>query len=312
MPPEHCLQLLDRDLKRKKITVQALQDTNSAPYLEMVSLLKELSALPSWGNGRDIKTLAKTMVGMVYKTKHKAGAAMTLSPNNTVKCFKDLLKDRKARDASVPSRTPAQPFDMSQIQNNPPSAPTPTGPAATRTKKAAKRAPPKQEQKPPPPKQEEAPQDGSGRDDGVSDAVWNLLQADKLAEEQSLKRIQEELQKRQEEIEARKAFEEAQKKIAEELAAKKAKDEAERQELMRRMREARLAEERARIAREKAAAELERRKQEEMKKRELEAQAQQKLRHMGVCCQGFVWIKQASGYRCAGGSHYVSNAQLGM
>ena len=43
-----------------------------------------------------------------------------------------------------------------------------------------------------------------------------------------------------------------------------------------------------------------------------EAQAQQKLRSMGVCPVGYRWIKQASGYRCAGGSHYVSDAELGL
>jgi hypothetical protein len=36
------------------------------------------------------------------------------------------------------------------------------------------------------------------------------------------------------------------------------------------------------------------------------------LRQMGVCVAGFRWIKQASGYRCAGGTHYISNSQLGV
>jgi hypothetical protein len=68
--------------------------------------------------------------------------------------------------------------------------------------------------------------------------------------------------------------------------------------------------------------EMERRKQEAIareleKKREALAEAhrkeqahQQKLRAMGVCVAGFPWIKGSGGYRCAGGSHWVLDAQL--
>ncbi|KAI4260726.1 MAG: hypothetical protein LQ352_000118 [Teloschistes flavicans] len=59
----------------------------------------------------------------------------------------------------------------------------------------------------------------------------------------------------------------------------------------------------ARLERERRAAEEEKRK---------EAAAQRKLRTLGVCVAGFWWIKQAGGYRCVGGSHYVSDAQLGL
>jgi SpoVK/Ycf46/Vps4 family AAA+-type ATPase len=38
--------------------------------------------------------------------------------------------------------------------------------------------------------------------------------------------------------------------------------------------------------------------------------AQQRLQQMGVCVQGFQWIKEGSGYRCAGGSHYISCSAL--
>lgn len=77
--------------------------------------------------------------------------------------------------------------------------------------------------------------------------------------------------------------------------------------------------EKERIARAKAKrerdAEIERlvRKRMEMEENRRKEQAvQAKLREMGVCCQGFQWIKQQDGYRCAGGSHWVSNSQLGQ
>ncbi|KAB8277636.1 hypothetical protein BDV30DRAFT_234507 [Aspergillus minisclerotigenes] len=53
-------------------------------------------------------------------------------------------------------------------------------------------------------------------------------------------------------------------------------------------------------------------REEAEKQRCKEQEAQKKLRTMGVCCMGFRWITQAQGYRCAGGSHYVSNAKLGL
>lgn len=46
------------------------------------------------------------------------------------------------------------------------------------------------------------------------------------------------------------------------------------------------------------------------KEKEEEEKKQQKLRQMAVCVQGYQWIKQAGGYRCAGGSHFVSESQL--
>ncbi|RYP89995.1 hypothetical protein DL770_003898 [Monosporascus sp. CRB-9-2] len=49
---------------------------------------------------------------------------------------------------------------------------------------------------------------------------------------------------------------------------------------------------------------------EEERRREQEAEMRRKLAQMGVCPAGFQWIKQASGYRCAGGSHFMSDEQL--
>jgi len=45
-------------------------------------------------------------------------------------------------------------------------------------------------------------------------------------------------------------------------------------------------------------------------KREIIAQA--RIRQLGKCAQGYDWIKQADGYRCAGGAHFATNAELGI
>ena len=60
------------------------------------------------------------------------------------------------------------------------------------------------------------------------------------------------------------------------------------------------------------AAELEKKRQAELAERQRESMAQAKLRAMGVCVAGYRWIKQDPGYRCAGGTHWVSDSQLGL
>jgi hypothetical protein len=77
------------------------------------------------------------------------------------------------------------------------------------------------------------------------------------------------------------------------------------------------ADEEERRIREQAriAAELERRRRDEElaaieKKRQEEMERQKKLKVLGPCPMGYMWIKQASGYRCAGGSHTLSDASI--
>ncbi|KAF2737120.1 P-loop containing nucleoside triphosphate hydrolase protein [Polyplosphaeria fusca] len=134
------------------------------------------------------------------------------------------------------------------------------------------------------------PQDG--RDPGVSDEVWNQLHSDKQAaveREKEHRRLQEEKLREEQ-------------RIADlERAAKAAADEAEKQRLIEEMRQA----------------EIERRRQKAIleaieREREKEREAQKKIQMMGPCPMDFAWIKQTGGYRCAGGSHWMSDARLGL
>lgn len=147
------------------------------------------------------------------------------------------------------------------------------------------------------------------RGNGASDAVWNQLQRDKAAAE-----AQEKEYRRLKEVEDDQAEIVHNLKEAEVMATvevEKAQQDGDY--------EARKRREQARIQRE-----LERREQEEIleklriqreemeEARRKEQQAQRKLAKMGVCVMGYLWIKQSDGYRCAGGSHWVSNSQLGI
>ncbi|ROV96595.1 hypothetical protein VPNG_09032 [Cytospora leucostoma] len=48
----------------------------------------------------------------------------------------------------------------------------------------------------------------------------------------------------------------------------------------------------------------------EEERRRKEEEARKKLHTMGVCPVGYSWIKQSGGYRCAGGSHFMSDDAL--
>ncbi|KAF9871866.1 hypothetical protein CkaCkLH20_10800 [Colletotrichum karsti] len=49
---------------------------------------------------------------------------------------------------------------------------------------------------------------------------------------------------------------------------------------------------------------------EEEERRKREEQERKKAAMMGKCPVGYEWIKQADGFRCAGGSHFISNDQI--
>ncbi|CAN9351585.1 unnamed protein product [Alternaria alternata] len=128
------------------------------------------------------------------------------------------------------------------------------------------------------------------RDPGVSDKVWEQLERDKHAivtKEREFRHMQEEKREYKERI---KEFIRAEKAAA---------DEEER-----RIREqARIAAKLERRRRDEELAAIERERQKEMER-------QKKLKVLGRCPMGYTWIKQASGYRCAGGSHTLSDSYV--
>jgi hypothetical protein len=306
--PEECLQILEKEMQKKNITLPGLEDRSSPLSRALSEIFIDFSSLESWGNARDVLTLAKKLVGLALQEDKGAmgkDSSLILDPAKAIQAAHDMLSTRSERQ---PSTTLQQPFSL----NNPMSAPLPpltATPFVTKTKAKSTVA------QPPPEQQVKTPQSAEDpRDDGVSDAVWSELQRDKAALAEEEKRVKEEIAAN--ERAAREAAEleqvERLKLEALELSLALEKDRAKQDELKRQREAQRLKEVAARRQREQLEAALKARREAEEEARKQEAQVQAKLRQMGVCVAGFRWINQGSGYRCAGGSHFISNGELGI
>jgi hypothetical protein len=106
----------------------------------------------------------------------------------------------------------------------------------------------------------------------------------------------------------------AKKYVKEENKATRELDEARHKaddDAKKRHEQARLKHELERRRQEDLLDELQRKKEALVETRCKEEANQIRMKKMGIYVQGYRWIHQSSGYRCAGGSHWVSDAQLG-
>lgn len=312
LSPVHCLQLLEDKLKQSQIAFPSMQDpTIRQKFLEPIV---EMSRLPSWGNARDVETLAKAMLRAVYQSNTTKVEELQLPASTALNCIHSMLTERLARAKVTSSSRPSFPESVQSLDDfqSVPGLGSGTS-TATKTTVAAPKDEEEEEEEEERSKTSEA--EGTtdeGRDVGVSDAIWQQLQEDKREAELQNQRAAKKIQEQEEaHLLAEVAEKEAEKEAAK-LRKMQAKSEADALELLRIREQARIQQMEAKAERERAHRELERRKQEEEKRRKKEELAQRKLREMGVCVAGFRWIKQGGGYRCAGGSHWVNDSQLGI
>jgi len=311
-----CIKVLEKVLAKESITIDGLEDPSQL-HTEFIILFDQLSDLPSWGNARDVITISKKMIRIAIENslsspQQGSGPSIILSAPDALDCMRTTLKDLRDRGnlpqshlshIHSPPPPPIQP---------PPTAAPPSIKTTSATKQATKTAPP--EQAPPEPVQEvQEEEDTVGRDPGVTDAVWRQLQADKAAAIEEQKRREEAMEQARKELrEAQEAQEKAQREIAKALEEARLADRKRQEEIMRKLEEERLREAAARAERARKLAELKAREEAERLERQREAQVQAKLRHMGICPAGYRWIKQAGGYRCEAGGHFVTDSQLGL
>jgi hypothetical protein len=296
MEPRRCLELLHKELTKKNILLRELGSPSCDIYVRMKELIEQLSTLPSWGNARDILTLSKTMIktGLLAAADAPPDVPVTLSGDAAIACVEAMLGEQQERCDNVPKTGRAKFDQLYRTEAPPPASPPSIGIASPETKNSV-----------PNPAQDYASA-SDGRDPGVADAVWNELQAAKERAKQQAQIDEAAARELKRDIQQAKDALLEQEPIKRELEAAIAKDQAEKDEIKRKREVARLKELEAR----RKAAHLEEQRRQEEERRKKEARIQAALRTMGVCVAGYQWINMGSGYRCAGGSHFIFNAEL--
>jgi len=288
--PAKCLEILDRKLRKESVVLPALNDSSQPANATMVKLIEGLSTLPSWGNARDMETLAQKMCEVAFTTEDiVTDGVLEISAGDAISCISTMLAERQGRvenSGVAPNNVQLQPPVPPPSFRQPPAPPILQTVQATKKVEVANKLP------------EEATLDQVERDPGVSDATWEQLQRDKQAAEEAQRRSDEamEIWEDEERTTAKQG-----KAIEQALQNLPNGDDEELEKLKRQREAARLQELRARAAREA-----------EARRRAEEVRVQAKLQRIGRCVAGFEWIKQADGYCCAGGGHFVTNAALGL
>ena len=75
MKPKDSWNLLRLRLKEKTISIDEM---NQIAISELLRIFKELSALPAWGNGRDVNTIAKAISSSVIRAEADPKAQLSI------------------------------------------------------------------------------------------------------------------------------------------------------------------------------------------------------------------------------------------
>ena len=282
LSPESCYQLLVSTLaKKNQLDTSRISAPSDSFHTQVMVKFGELSALENFANGRDVQSVCKGIVKTIMKTRKPAGDALVVREETVKDQIDGMIKERAARARSAEAFTTPQVTAGAQLPRvETRDRPAPPITATTSTFAVESNLAPATESQQTEefneagPESEDNPHEAatSIRDVGVSDAIWTQLQKD-----------------------AEKAEEEKRecRRLAEE-------EEALRQWLKKC----------ADAKRERELAEIERKRQELEETLRRQALEQQKLARMGVCPAGYHWIRQSGGYRCAGGSHWVSDGKM--
>lgn len=338
----HCLQLLEERLHKSTIAFPSVHEPSMRTYL--LSRIEELSSLPAWGNARDVETVAKSMVRKAFAHTTNEAEPVILSAEDAKGCIESMIEKCRHRASN---QLTSQPSVSSQIQTL--AAPRSVPQVSSSISAGMKSDMPEKNSHQPSLLGSDSRDPGVSdaiwqqlevdkkladeRAELLSQAIREREEARERAEEAEEQAKQnsaalceleiknkaeaaELLREREEaharEIETGVEEQEEVRKAAAALLERQARIDAKACELLRRRERVRIHEVEARAERERIQREVERMQREEGAQRRQEEQAQVKLRQMGVCPVGFRWIKQDGGYRCAGGSHWVGNASLGL
>ncbi|KAJ6784538.1 hypothetical protein PWT90_06756 [Aphanocladium album] len=282
LPAADCFELLGKNLLKQKTSIvkggkgNMALDCMETPAAEfrtgVCRLLERLSELPGWGNARDIETLARS----IFQAAMKAGTSET---DGTITVTEAIVKaevEAMAREREGRSRqTLGAPSKAAILQQKCPMKSSSVEPqvslvSAQKTSHAVYKASARDDG-PPPAHDLEPAKTAASSTNGKKAAVRDAGVSDEVWDQ--LQRDTQAERQREEEYKKKQKL-----KV-------ETRDDALRK----------------RIIQELIKEEEERKKQ---------AEARKKLQMQGRCPAGYEWIRQAGGWRCAGGSHFISDGEL--
>ncbi|KAF4126208.1 Superfamily I DNA and/or RNA helicase [Geosmithia morbida] len=294
LDPDECFQLLANKLTKRKssleekgkgrMNVGALQTPSKEFRDQAVGIFDILSKLPSWGSARDVDTLGKGVSQAAIKTVDASniGKTIVVSEEMVIAEMEKMLKERQGRATQANGPMPTS---LRRARATPQSQPQP------------------QSQNADPSTRETSTATSTATTTKVQDPWLSTDLSEEVEETDAPTEAPEPQRHRGRDIlgmrdpgVSNEVWEQLQKDADEE-----ARREAEYQAKVKASREAKDDALREQIIRELMAEEEQRKEEEERKK---------KLELSGRCPVGYHWIRQDSGWRCAGGSHFVSEMDL--
>ncbi|KAI6825134.1 P-loop containing nucleoside triphosphate hydrolase protein [Hortaea werneckii] len=256
MRPEHCLEQIVKLLQQRDYDVSALAAPSETFKNHVLTLFGQLGSLENFGNGRDVKTLAKSISSDLLSSDEAGGLDSVVTEDSVISALEKMINERTTRaEHTVAGALRDLTGQGAQLQHQ--RHPPPLSHAQTRSHTAvSQQAAQKQHEEEPGPSPLSDAGDGprnipttaAVRDAGVSDAIWKQLQCDKMRaveEARELERLADEERRLHEWL----------KKCADAEKARKL-------------------------------AEIERKKRELEERKKQEAAEQEKLMQMGLCPVG--------------------------
>lgn len=303
--PTQSVELLVKRLQRHNKLKLSLQP-ESNQRVEVEDLFARLSQVPGWANGRDVESLATRIVAGMLKSMSSISSSTGATWNDVIFELSRMLAERQRRLSRTGPRLTDAPLP---IRHQTPSAvePKPTLYTEKGIESSGRLETFTTEDIAVETRLDSVPVDVD-RDAGVTEEVWQQLCAD-IATNQHQEIVCDQTINELRASQGR-SMQRAQDKLAE---AKALKNQAIEDDGARQLWEAaRLQALAQKREAEDQARRLRQLEEERQRMQEQERKVQQRLRQMGLCVAGFRWIKQSGGYRCAGGSHFVSDSQLGL
>ena len=307
LSPQDCFSLLLARLEQKLFIDSSKLKTMSEELMhELEARFATLTSICDWANARDVGTLASTIAS------YKLETANTTSNEPIIVAAPDVLQamDRMIRERQKLATYSSKASADTASSNLPVQERFPFADSKPPQLLTAEKTMDIDQEAPETPEEEDTTKDYTEpRDAGVSDVIWATLELDKQRAADDEKRYADLIARQTYLEDEQMEYDFVEASYDNEKATDGGNDESDNEERRRREQE-RLAREILRRQKGEELAKLRGEREETERKRREEQQSQRKLRQMGVCPVGYRWIRQPDGYRCAGGSHFVSNQVL--